>query len=86
MKTLKFNFSCPPSPPPPPLNILTVYVSTLKQSFIEAFYIRTSKQVLREYFEAVISRCKNDEKLVIFTPDYYSREEVNIVILRLLAK
>ena len=53
----------------PPFDMLTVYASTLKWSFIVAFYIRTGKQVLRGYFEAVICRCKNDEKLVILTPD-----------------
>ena len=61
---LKFNFSCPS------LDMLTVHASTLKQSFIVAFYIRTSKQVLRGYFEAVICWWKSDQKLVIFTPDY----------------
>ena len=38
----------------PPLDMLTVYASTLKRSFIVAFSIQTSKQILRGYFEAVI--------------------------------
>ena len=57
--------------------MLTVHASTLKQSFIVAFYIRTSKQVLRGYFEAVICWWKSDQKLVIFTPDYYYTFQLN---------